>query len=420
MILVETCPYIVFISRFNTVRCFTISMLMMVLASCGGQPHTSRSSSSETLLKIGPSETYGSAELEEAESGLSQLIQGAGKARANEHTRGVNDEEARALVLEGRALMKKRELDKALALYKRAQKIYPEEDHLFLIAATRHLQFKRDGKGEQCQHALVDWQLYLKNCDRCKSVTRYHDQAVINANTLGEHCGAWTVWESEPRRAKLSIDQNYVGRTPQSLWMPIGKHKYELRRADLIDRGEIALSLGQSRTFKLHLTQEGSKTPFMIAAQLKCKRGKTEQAQPHRCAGSLITGDLFTVELVSDQDIFVYLFGLSDQELVSIYPSATSRSQGAIPGGQPIVLPQNNAWVVDGQSQEDELWLLASEAPLSLTSSQERTGMGTLDLVREIAKTSPQSEEGDLLKMNSSEGYAFLRWVIRTPSKDKL
>ena len=196
--------------------------------------------------------------------------------------------------------------------------------------------------------------------------------------------------------------------------MPIGPHQYEVSRADLSDQGEISLALGQRRDIKLRLTQGGAEHPFTIAAQLKCLRGGAEEAQPKRCAQSLQTGDLFTIELISDRDLFIYLFGLNNQELVLLYPKSDARAAGAIPGGVTLIFPQKNAWVIDHQKSEDELWLLATQAPLDTAQVGERGAASLTSLTKKVAQSSELKGDQDLLNIKSSKGPVFLRWVLRS------
>lgn len=402
-------PASVVSARGLVLLCYGLHLSLLI--GCGSSPQPSeRSPVRSGEVVIGPLYVLSEERVKSAEESLASMIDHARSRQVESNTRGVNIDQARALVIEGRSLMKENKLNAALERYEHAQKIYPDEDHLLLIAATRHLLYKRNHEADDCHQALLDWQQYLQRCERCQSMSRHRDRVVVNTNALGAQCGAWTMWESDPLRALLTIDDVSIGRTPLNIWLPTGKHRYELKRAGLADHGELNLEVGQQRQLRPTLVREREKSTYSIEAQLKCMPSKSGKRQVKRCANSLKSGDLFTVELVSNQDVFVYLFALSDGELQRIYPL---RGSGGILADRPIILPQNKAWLVNDQSMKDELWLLASGSALSSFQSVTSDSSSALTEVRSIAGHVKSLGDKDRVTARSAKGLAFIRWVIQ-------
>ena len=184
----------------------------------------------------------------------------------------------------------------------------------------------------------------MTQCTRCIDLPRYRDRAIVNANYLGAQCGAWTLWESDPSRAKLSIDGVRLGRTPLELWLASGQHEYELSRAGLSEKGVITLERGQQKQLRPRLIQSKESSEFTVSAKLKCMRPTENEKEYENCTNSMQTGDLFTLEVNSDQDIYLYIFAESDQKLSKIYPF---QHRGILRADQATILPQHNAWQLD-------------------------------------------------------------------------
>ena len=287
-----------------------------LLFACGAKPKTQ----AITKLTIGPQQVQTPEDVKKAEDFLAQTLQQHQPTYATKDTRGVNVDQAKTLVDQGQGLMKAKNYLKALNKFQQAQKLYPNEDHLLLISAVQHLLFKTTKELKYCKSGLMSWQRYLKQCKRCQQATRYRDRAVINANSLGSQCGAWTSWESAPSRAKVFIDEKDLGRTPLNTWLPIGKHSYRLTRSNLSEAGHIELILGQQKQFQPQLSQQEVDQSFQLKAELKCMRPNQDKVTHSQCSQNLNKQDLFTLKLISNREVYLYLFVLSDRQLTKIYP----------------------------------------------------------------------------------------------------
>ena len=388
----------------------TMVLLGLVLGGCGAKPKISQR---DQTVQLGPKSVHSQKEIKAAESFLVDVYQLKSHLSGHTNTRGLFNDQATQLVIKGQKLVKSGAVKAGLAQYLKAQKLSPDEDHLLLIAASRHLLYKKDHTSQTCREALMSWQSYLTQCSRCQQISRYRNQAIINANSLGKVCGAWTLWESDPSRAKLSIDDQSIGKTPIEMWMPAGNHTYALTRANLTESGEIEIKVGEQKQIRPRLVENNKIEPFMIGARLKCMRPMAKKQEHEKCTQSMVSKDLFTVEIVSDREVFIYLFSKSNKDLSLIYP--TNKRQGILKADQPIILPQQNAWALDHKSQHDELWMIASGLPIEIfnVGSDEKKTWQTQ--VEEIAKHGSVLGDQDQISLKSSHGIAFLRWILRQP-----
>ena len=124
------------------------------------------------------------------------------------------------------------------------------------------------------------------------------------------------------------------------------------------------------------------------------------------------TGDLFTLEISSDQDIYLYIFAESDQKLSKIYPL---QHRGILRSDQATILPQHNAWQLDDQSLEDQLWLLASATQVSELSKKSAESNQWQAYLKSFDQQNSKSAQ-DYQSSMSKEGKLFLRWVLRKPA----
>lgn len=387
-----------------------IGLSLMLLIACGGQaPKTSKSN-----IKLGPSTTLSQNDFKNAQSIITDALNL--EIESNNNSRGIYDQQVLKLIELGRGQLKKKQFSQALESFGKAYKLSPDEDALLLLAVTQQLRYKQVIKAENqtqlqahCQTALSAWQRYLSHCIRCNDLARYRDRAIVNANHLGAQCGAWTLWESEPSRAKLSIDGHRVGRTPLEIWVASGEHKYELKRANLSEKGTLILEQGQQKQLRPKLIQNEQVQEFTLSAQLKCMRSQTKEKEHETCSNSMQTNDLFTLEVNSDQEVYLYLFAESDQKLSKIYPQKQS---GILRADRAVIFPQQNAWQLDDQSMEDQLWLLASATQVPELSQNNSESNQWRSYLQDFARSSKEATK-DQQKSSSKQGKLFMRWVLR-------
>ncbi|MAD61688.1 MAG: hypothetical protein CMH49_09315 [Myxococcales bacterium] len=389
------------------------SMLGLFLVACGAK---APSSINAKQAKLGPSSILEQSEFDTAQS----IIADALSLEIESHTksRGIYDKQVLKLINLGRNQLKKKQFNKALENFKTAYKLAPDEDALLLLAVTQQLRYKQVMEAQSqtklqsnCQHALGAWQRYLSHCIRCIDLPRYRDRAIINANHLGAQCGAWTLWESEPSRAKLSIDGVRVGRTPLEMWVASGEHQYEMKRANLSEKGSIVLERGQQKQLRPKLVQNTQAQEFTISAKLKCMRSQANKKEYETCSRSMQTNDLFTLEISSNQEVYLYIFAESDQKLSKIYPR---QQTGILRADQSVIFPQQNAWQLDDQSIEDQLWLLASatQVPELSKNNAENNQWGMY--LKSFAQQNKKPTM-DQQKSRSQQGKLFMRWILREP-----
>ena len=386
---------------------------LMFLVACGAKAPEYINSKQ---VKLGPEATLDQSEFDTAQSIIVDAL--SLEIESHKKSRGIYDKQVLKLISLGRSQLKKKLFNKALENFETAYKLAPDEDALLLLAVTQQLRYKQALEAESqtklqpnCEYALGAWQRYLNHCIRCIDLPRYRDRAIINANHLGAQCGAWTLWESEPSRAKLSIDGVRIGRTPLQIWLASGEHQYEMKRANLSEKGNIVLERGQQKQLRPRLVHNTQAQEFTISAKLKCMRSQANEKEYETCSRSMQTNDLFTLEISSSQEVYLYIFAESDQKLSKIYPR---QQKGILRADQPVIFPQQNAWQLDDQSIEDQLWLLASTTQVPELSKNNAEKNQWRMYLKSFAQ---QNKKPTIDQQNSlsQQGKLFMRWILREP-----
>ncbi len=425
--------------RVFSKKLYLISLSFLFLISLVGCGAKATRNISPLKAKLGPQAIHTKAELQEANHLLEDMLNLSIKAK-DKVRGGMYEAQVSKLLTTGRAFLKKKEFSQAISNFEQAYKLAPDESALLLLAAAQHLRLKHQQQSQSkkakktkiaqspnkdfiktsaiegsCRQALSAWQRYLSNCSRCETTARYRDRAIINANQLGAQCGAWTLWESEPSRAKLKIDGIRLGRTPLEIWVASGQHHYELKRANLSESGTVILEQGQQKQLRPKLIQTKGHKQFKVTAKLKCMREKSNDAEHKACNHSMKAGDLFTLEIASDQEVYLYLFAKNGQDLAKLYPQ---QQKGILRSDKPMIFPQANAWQLDDQSQDDQLWLLASDTKIlelsknNAESAQIKSTQWQNYLNAFVEQY--QTIEQDQLELSSQNGKIFMRWILRS------
>lgn len=152
----------------------------------------------------------------------------------------------------------------------------------------------------------------------------------------------------------------------------------------------------------------------MIGARLKCMRDNRQVKEHSHCSQSMKSNALFIVEVVSDRDVFVYLFAESDGQFSILYPK---NHIGILKSDTPLILPQQTAWQLDQQSQQDELWMIASVLPLPMLQSICNEDQTRQKQINDIVQRSRITGDQDQVSVKSKYGVAFLRWILEAPLK---
>lgn len=307
-----------------------------------------------------------------------------------------------------KAAFRTERFEEALDILKEAYQLSPDRDVLMLSAVARHKLYLRDQKTEQCQQALMAWQRFVSACPDCQQ-SPYWNQSVTHTNTLGQKCGAWTRWESTPSLAQISIDETQMGITPTEMWLPEGSHSYLLQRGTTSLEGQVKIVRGEQRSVVSQLV-EGVSGTFSMMAQLRCAHPANSEASPLEvCANHMVSGDLFTLMISANQELYVYLFNESDGKLSLALPqqgkSLVLRPQ------KETLLPSRDVFKLDELAKRDIIWVVGSLQPLTFV--QQGFGEGWQSEFKSLIRKHTYQMTQDRQRVGSREGIAVVGWALR-------
>ncbi|MEE2645462.1 MAG: hypothetical protein VYD19_11050 [Myxococcota bacterium] len=342
----------------------------------------------------------------------------AGGFRPYLSTRGDEAVRARGLVEEAQGLSKAGRFAEAVLKLRAAEKAYPDEDNLLLLAATQSklsasCQAPACNQGKPlCEAALDAWQAYLDRCRRCRQGPKpYATYGAEQQAKLGARCGAQLLVESEPTRARLSVDEQARGQTPAALWLREGRHSYALQGINnLSARGEVTLQVGERRRLQLQLRAKPS-GGVEVVATLYCAASE----KGGRCADRLNAGQ-FHLKLESTLASYLYLFSESDEVLTLVFPSAGMSNH--LSAGSTLRFPPEGGLELDPGTSAERLHLLFSARPLSLLSRAGPLEPAIEGKVRQLFQHPSVRREAarpDQVSARGSEGFAVISWTLREP-----
>ena len=390
---------------------FTI-LITLSFAGCGAHIHKS-------TQKLGPSSTVSTAKSSSVHEGQGAYLaaRGSGSKQLSDPfpmvklaEGGRSSHDVSSQIDQAKSYFGEGAFDRALEQLNEAYRLRPDEDILMLIAVAYHRIFQKTKRPQDCGTALMGWQRYLSTCKRCSRRGAYLDRSILNANRLGETCGAWTRWESTPSAAKLMIDGVHLGMTPTDIWLSAGQHSYEIKRGAHSDQGTIKVEHGDQRTVASSL-KLGEADAFSMTAQLRCAHPAASRLPPLKdCAGKLISGDLFTVNLTSSEDVFLYLLNESDTSIKLALPQGdqliAARSE------RPVTLPTRDAFKLDDLAKRDVIWVVGSTQPISMFTAGEKSAPWKSEVKSLISQFSLQLTQ-DSQVVTSKSGIAVIGWTLR-------
>ena len=336
--------------------------------------------------------------------------------RPYESTRGGEAERARALIAEAQRFAQQGRLLESIQRIVSAERLYPDEDNLLLLAAaqsklSRSCEAPSCAQADQlCGNALDAWQSYLSRCRRCEQgPAPYAAQARAKLEALGRQCGASLRVESEPSAASLEINDLPRGTTPAELWLRSGAHRYSLQSGELTSMGEVSLERGEQRRLQLRLRAPQEQMSVDVLAKLQC--AATQRGG--QCAGQLSAGG-FQLELKSSGRSYFYLLSESDSNLSLVFPSDSGDNE--LQPNESMRFPPQGALELERGTSEERLYLIFSVRRLSVLTNPGELDEGIAVKVRRLFEHSSfqlNSAHPDQLRAFGREGFVVISWTLR-------
>ena len=313
--------------------------------------------------------------------------------------RGLKFGQAKSAVEEGKQLAKEGEYEDAIILFRRAQKNFPDEDNLLLIAASLDkLNTKCEGEecSKRCADALMGWQRYLGNCKRCikvKQRRKYRSYGQKKQAKLGAKCGGQIQLTSTPSKAWITIDNVRVGSTPQTLWLPVGERRYSLEKKTSKTQGTISVKSGMKRDLSLTLNNDTYQRVAKV--KLKCKS--------QRCMGSLGVDDPYWLEVSVERESFIYIFAEAMGKITKIFPINGSNRASK---GNSLKLPSIDTYTRSTSGQAELLHVFFADKPITSFTVNDSSITGEFNRYRQLATLN--KSRGDQTVVEAKGSFSLL------------
>ena len=208
-----------------------------------------------------------------------------------------------------------------------------------------------------------------------------------------------------------------MGVTPATIWLPSGSHKYSARSSDRVYNGTLSLKTGEEIGLNTQLKRIGDTDAlpsYQLEAQLSCDRPSSDTPLK-RCEGALKAGDKFRVRFNANEDVYLYLMSLNNDEVSVIVPS---KRPVLLRRSEVSYLPNEDAYQLDDQGNEDAVVVMTSIKPVSLLldvplNPEDKAGWEKE--VRSLVEEA-RSQQGDKrVERSDEQGWVLIKWDLRPP-----
>lgn len=293
-------------------------------------------------------------------------------------------------------------------------------DDLLLIAATKDKLAQGRAQGalssQDCADLLLSWQEYISFQATGNAPRKYLNRAISRANQLGERCGAWVSWRTEPSDARLFIQGHQLGTTPTELWLPAGELSYTAKVSTRQHQGKLTLKRGDEVSLNSPLTQIIT-PPHSIQASLLCDRPSSEEALK-RCASSLKAGDRFRITVTAGAEpVYLYVMSVNERSVDLIYPSSRAVKLKA---KTTTALPTDDAYQLDDQTKTDAVVIMTALERVELLQEQPSDAERKSGWERELRSFIGAARvvgTDEVTEPSDEQGWVMIRWNLK-PSSD--
>ena len=397
----------------------TLSLAVsLAVSACGGRsPKTVAPKPTAKQIKLGPTE----GKAPQKNMKMDDSIFSDDSLAGFDDTRTLcSKEEHQKTISLARSQLASRDYERALETLQTLKgECTDGRDDLLLVAATKDKLAQGRAQGKlsvaDCSELLLSWQSYISFQASGDRPSKYLNRAIGRANELGEECGAWASWRTEPSGARLFVQGHALGMSPVALWLPAGEVSYTAKQSTRQHQGKLSVKAGEELSLTTRLTDIIT-PPHQIKASILCDRPSSEEPLK-RCTGSLLPGDRFRVTVkAGEEPVYLYVMSVNEKSADLIFPA---RRAAPLKPKSLTALPTDDAYQLDDQTKSDAVVVMTSLNRVELLSqpSQGEKKSAWEKELRALIEAARVAEQDEVTEGSDEQGWVMIRWNLKPSPK---